>query len=89
MGTKTVRLDEDVYEHIRGRKREDGTFSEAIARLTGEYTLMDFADEFADEEGNRWSEHKEAIEAAEETQREEMEELHDERCFWIRTTSAR
>jgi len=79
MGTKTVRLDEDVYERIRSQKREGETFSEAIERLTGDYTLMDFADEFADEEGGRWDEHKEAIEAAEEAQQEEMDELHGER----------
>ncbi|MFB6205662.1 MAG: antitoxin VapB family protein [Haloglomus sp.] len=76
MGTKTVRLDEDVYERIKSRKREDETFSEVIDRLTNDYTLLDFSDEFADEDGGRWDEHKEAIEEAEEAQREEMEELH-------------
>ena len=44
MGTKTVRLDEDVYERIKSRKRDDETFSEAIDRLTSEWTLLDFAD---------------------------------------------
>ena len=79
MGTKTVRLSEDVYERIRSEKREGETFSEAIERLTGDYTLMDFAAEFADEDETRWAEHKEAIETADEAQREEMEELHGER----------
>lgn len=45
MGTKQVRLDEDVYERIKSRKRDDETFSEAIDRLTGGYTLLDFADD--------------------------------------------
>lgn len=43
MGTKMVRLDEDVYERIKSKKRDDETFSEAIDRLTGGYTLLDFA----------------------------------------------
>lgn len=73
-----MRLDESVYERIKDQKREDETFSQAIERLTGDYTLMDFADEFADEGESRWADHKEAIEAAEEAQREEMEELHGE-----------
>jgi predicted CopG family antitoxin len=50
MGTKHVRLDKDVYERIESRKRDDETFSEAIDRLTDDYTLLDFAAEFADEE---------------------------------------
>jgi len=43
MGTKSVRLDEDVYERIKAHKREGETFSEAIDRLTSEYSLLDFA----------------------------------------------
>ena len=39
-----VRLDDDVYERIKSRKRSDETFSEAIERLTSEWTLLDFAD---------------------------------------------
>ena len=45
MGTKMVRLDEDVYERIKSKKREDETFSDAISRLTSGYTLLDFAAE--------------------------------------------
>jgi len=40
-----VRLDEDVYERIKSKKREGETFSEAIDRLTGDFTLLDFAAE--------------------------------------------
>lgn len=79
MGTKTVRLDEDVYERIKSRKREDETFSEAIARLTDDYTLLDFADEFADEEERRWADEKEVIRAAEDEEDAEVERLlHDD-----------
>jgi predicted CopG family antitoxin len=79
MGTKTVRLEEDVYERIKSRKREGETFSEVVDRLTNDYTLLDFADEFADEEGTRWEDEKEAIEAAEDEEDEAVERLlHDE-----------
>ncbi|QLH76216.1 antitoxin VapB family protein [Halosimplex rubrum] len=44
MGTKTVRLDDDVYERIKSRKQPDETFSDAIERLTSEWTLLDYAD---------------------------------------------
>ncbi|RXK47714.1 antitoxin VapB family protein [Halorientalis pallida] len=39
-----VRLEDDVYERIKNQKQEDETFSEAIERLTSEWTLLDFAD---------------------------------------------
>ena len=43
MGTKLVRLDEKVYERIAAHKRDDETFSEAIDRLTSDYSLLAFA----------------------------------------------
>ena len=45
MGTKQVRLDEDVYERIKDKKRPDETFSEAIERLTGEWKITDYGGE--------------------------------------------
>lgn len=53
MGTKMVRLDEDVYERIKGRKHDDETFSEAIERLTSEYSLVDFATAESDVDTDR------------------------------------
>jgi len=50
MGTKTVRLDDDTYDRIKAHKREDETFSEAIARLIDDYTLLDFAGGMSEEE---------------------------------------
>ena len=44
MGTKNVRLDEDVYERVKAAKRPDETFSEAVDRLIGGYSLVDFAE---------------------------------------------
>ncbi|RJX51482.1 DUF7557 family protein [Halonotius pteroides] len=42
MGTKSVRLDEEVYKRIAAHKRDDETFSEAIDRLTSDYSLLAF-----------------------------------------------
>lgn len=72
MGTKTVRLDEDVYEYIKEKKRDDETFSEAIDRLTSDYTLLDFAAGGSEAEAEQL---RQAIERSEERQREQREEL--------------
>jgi predicted CopG family antitoxin len=50
MGTRTVRLDEDLYERIAARKRDDETFSEAIERLVGGPSLHEFRGLFSEEE---------------------------------------
>ena len=34
MGTKTIRVREDVYEALRAQKRPDESFSDLIERLT-------------------------------------------------------
>jgi len=78
MGTKNVRLDEDVYERIKSQKHDDETFSEAIDRLTGEYTLLDFAAEFADEDSGRWDAERELIEATEDEDESVERLLHGE-----------
>jgi predicted CopG family antitoxin len=79
MGTKNVRLDEDVYERIKSQKREDETFSDAIDRLTDDYTLLDFAAEFADEDEGRWEEERALIEETEDEEDDAVERLlHDE-----------
>ena len=41
MGTKNVRLDEDVYERVRSRKHPDETFSEAIDLLIQSGRIID------------------------------------------------
>lgn len=43
MGTKTVRLDEEAYEHLRDRKREGESFSDTVKRLAGERSLLEVA----------------------------------------------
>lgn len=43
VGTKTIRLDDEIYERIRAEKRENETFSEAIERLIGDVSLLELA----------------------------------------------
>lgn len=50
MGTKTIRLDESVYERLEELKREDETFSDAVERLLPDGTLLDLVGIFTDEE---------------------------------------
>lgn len=75
MGTKTVRLREDVYERIRSRKREDETFSEAIDRLTGNTSLLELEGTLSDEEAD---EVRAAVEESRDVGRQEAEELYGE-----------
>ncbi|WP_254864170.1 antitoxin VapB family protein [Halovivax gelatinilyticus] len=74
MATKTVRLDEDVYERIKSKKREDETFSAAIDRLTSDYSLLDFAGGYTDEDAAR---HRDLLERSEETAAEDRRKLLD------------
>ncbi|WP_436907613.1 DUF7557 family protein [Halosimplex marinum] len=71
MGTKTVRLDDDVYERIKSRKRPDETFSEAIDRLTSEWTLLDYADDASPIDPDR---HRALVERSEREGSGETEE---------------
>jgi predicted CopG family antitoxin len=74
MGTKTVRLEEDVYERVRSQKRDDETFSEAIDRLTGGASLLDLEGTLNDEETE---DVREAIEESREAGIQESKEIHD------------
>lgn len=73
MGTKTVRLEEDVYERVRSQKRDDETFSEAIDRLTGGASLLDLEGTLDDEEAE---DVREAIEESREADIQESKEIH-------------
>ena len=68
MGTKTVRLEETVYERIEAHKREDETFSETIDRLVDDWSLHDFDTGRSHEEIER---HRDLLEEAEETSNED------------------
>lgn len=47
---KSIRLTRDAYEALERRKREDETFSEAVARLARERPISDLAGLFTDAE---------------------------------------
>jgi predicted CopG family antitoxin len=64
MGTKSIRLDEDVYERVKAHKREDETFSDAVARLIEDVSLLDLADEGEAYDAERAAEQKEALKRA-------------------------
>jgi len=72
VGSKNVRLDEDVYERIKSKKRPDETFSEAIDRLTAETSFLELAGILSDEEAE---EMREAIQEQEERSRERLDRL--------------
>ena len=74
MGTRTVRLDEDVYERIRHLKDDDETFSEAIDRLTGTRSLAELGDVV---DAERVDEMRAAIEAADEADAAEVDDIVD------------
>jgi predicted CopG family antitoxin len=48
--TKTVRLDEDVYEMLAERKRDEETFSEAVERLVGGRPLVELDGVYTEDE---------------------------------------
>lgn len=41
MGTKTIRVRDDVYERLKARKRPDESFSELLDRLTDRDTQFE------------------------------------------------
>jgi predicted CopG family antitoxin len=53
-GSKSVRLDEAVYELFESRKRDGETFSEAIERLLSPPPLTDLAGILLDEEADEF-----------------------------------
>jgi predicted CopG family antitoxin len=79
MGTKHVRLDEDVYEHIRARKRDDETFSEAVERLVGGPSLLDLAGILSDEQADGFREAIADLDTADEADTDALVERFEDR----------
>lgn len=74
MGTRNVRLDEDVYERIKSEKRPDETFSDAVDRLIGGSSLLDLAGILNDEEADEF---RRAIDRSDAAGTREIDELVD------------
>ena len=67
-----IRLEDDVYERIKANKRDDESFSDAVERLIGGRSLRDLRAVF---DGERVSEMRDAIEAADEEDRDAVREV--------------
>lgn len=72
MGTH-VRLDDNVYEKIAAQKRDDETFSEAIDRLTSDWSLADWGERYAADQETA-EQHLAVLNNLEETDRKNIEE---------------
>ena len=72
MGTKTVRIEDDVYERIKAKKRDDETSSEAIERLVGGGSLLDLYGV-----GEDVDEMRDAIDESSERTRGRVEDLQE------------
>jgi predicted CopG family antitoxin len=70
MGTRQVRLDEDVYDRIAAHKEDDESFSDTIDRLTSGYSLV----EFAENTSGDGESHRELLDRREEKTRENRRE---------------
>lgn len=67
-----VRLDDQVYELVKSKKRNDESFSDAIARLVGGQSLRDLRDVFDDDDVD---EMRDAIDAADEADRADVHDV--------------
>lgn len=70
--SKQVRLEDDVYARIAAEKREDETFSEAIDRLTSDWSLAEWAGWMSEEEAHRL---RERLDEADDEDADETDEL--------------
>jgi predicted CopG family antitoxin len=72
MSTKSVRLDEDVYEYVKSKKREGETFSETIDRLIGPTSLLDLVGVLSDEEA---AEFRDVLDDVDDEAKADVDEL--------------
>jgi predicted CopG family antitoxin len=72
--SQQIRLQDHVYERIKSNKRDNESFSEAVDRLIGGRSLRDLRGVFDESEV---AEMREAIDAADERDREEAREVAD------------
>jgi len=76
MGTKQIRVSEDVHARVKAANEEGETLGETLERLLNDYGLVDFADDMADvaEEHPSVDEREQAIEESDRRNREELAE---------------
>lgn len=48
MGTKQIRVSDDLYARVKSENRGDETLGETLERLVDDYSLAEFADDAAD-----------------------------------------
>lgn len=76
MGTKQIRVSEDLYARIRSENRDGETLGETLERLVDDYTLEDFAADAAPA-ADAWD--TEELEAdLEESDRQNRDELDEQ-----------
>jgi len=80
MGTRQVRLDEDVYARIRDAKRDDETFSEAIDRLTTDWSLAQWAQRH-DTDVEQTTSHRELLDKLDRPELKEVAGSFDWSCL--------
>lgn len=78
MGTRNVRLDEDVYERVAAHKRDDETFSETVDRLLRDVSLLDLADG-GDHDVDRAAARKDALDRTAQADAIAAEDLEEKR----------
>lgn len=77
MGTKQVRLSEDVYAKVEDEKRPDESFSDAIDRLISDWSLAEWSGWMSDEEATRQRELLDELERADRRETEDLVEQLD------------
>ena len=48
MGTKQIRVSEDLYARVQSENQEGESLGETLERLVDDYSLMDFSDDVAE-----------------------------------------
>ncbi|THE65429.1 hypothetical protein D8Y22_09650 [Salinadaptatus halalkaliphilus] len=73
--SQQIRLEDDVYERIKASKRDNETFSDAVARLIDGRSLRDLRDVFDDEQVR---EMRNAIDVADHEESVDLKALREE-----------
>ncbi|WP_436934858.1 antitoxin VapB family protein [Halovenus marina] len=74
MGTKQVRLEEDVYARIKDEKRDEESFSDAIDRLTSDWSLAQWAQKY-ETDPEQSASHRKLLDELDEIDKEAANEI--------------